>query len=129
MPARSSRERCDALDLHESAGFEQPRDLHQAHRRIIVAHAGAPSIADRGTRRTVGVEIGHERQQLDDVLRAAARQLGARLSFEETSRLLALCGFQPHPTVAPRTGATLQLANNLRAERSPRELRLSRHQS
>ncbi len=62
------------------------------------------------------------------VLRAAARQLGARLSFEETSRLLALCGFQPHPTVAPRTGATLQLANNLRAERSPRELRLSRHQ-
>jgi tRNA(Ile)-lysidine synthase len=61
------------------------------------------------------------------VLRAAARQLGARLSFEETARLLALCGFQPHPTVAPRTGAVLQLANNLRAERSPREIRLSRH--
>ena len=62
------------------------------------------------------------------VVRAAARQLGARLSFEETARLLALCGFQPHPTVTPRTGATLQLANNLRAERSPRELRLSRSQ-
>jgi tRNA(Ile)-lysidine synthase len=61
------------------------------------------------------------------VLRAAARQLGFRLSFEETARLLALCGFQPHPTVAPRTGAVLQLANNLRAERSPREIRLSRH--
>jgi tRNA(Ile)-lysidine synthase len=60
------------------------------------------------------------------VLRAAARQLGARLSFEETARLLALCGFQHHPTVAPRTGAVLQLANNLRAERSPREIRLSR---
>ena len=60
------------------------------------------------------------------VLRAAARQLGSRLSFEETARLLALCGFQPHPTVAPRTGAVLQLANNLRAERSPREIRLSR---
>jgi tRNA(Ile)-lysidine synthase len=63
------------------------------------------------------------------VLRAAARQLGARLSFEETARLLALCGFQPHPTVAPRTGAVLQLANNLRAERSPREIRLSRRQN
>ena len=62
------------------------------------------------------------------VLRAAARQLGARLSFEETARLLALCGFQPHPTVAPRSGAVLQLANNLRAERSPREIRLSRRQ-
>jgi tRNA(Ile)-lysidine synthase len=60
------------------------------------------------------------------VLRAAARRLGSRLSFEETARLLALCGFQPHPTVAPRTGAVLQLANNLRAERSPREIRLSR---
>jgi tRNA(Ile)-lysidine synthase len=63
------------------------------------------------------------------VLRAAARQLGARLSFDETSRLLALCGFQPYPpvgpsTVAARSGATVQLANNLRADRSPRELRL-----
>jgi tRNA(Ile)-lysidine synthase len=58
------------------------------------------------------------------VLRAAARQLGARLSFDETARLLALCGFLPNPTVAARTGAALHLSNNLRAERSPRELRL-----
>jgi tRNA(Ile)-lysidine synthase len=63
------------------------------------------------------------------VLRAAARKLGARLSFDETSRLLALCGFQPYPpvgasTVAARTGASLHLSNNLRADRSPRELRL-----
>jgi tRNA(Ile)-lysidine synthase len=58
------------------------------------------------------------------VLRAAARQLGARLSFDETSRLLALCGFRPLPTVAARTGATLHLPNGLRADRSPRELRL-----
>jgi tRNA(Ile)-lysidine synthase len=66
------------------------------------------------------------------VLRAAARQLGARLSFDETSRLLALCGFRPYPaigapTVAARAGSTLHLANNLLAERSPRELRLSRN--
>jgi tRNA(Ile)-lysidine synthase len=62
------------------------------------------------------------------VLRAAARQLGARLSFDETSRLLALCGFRPNPTVAPRTGASLHLSNGLRADRSPRELRLFRAQ-
>ncbi len=66
------------------------------------------------------------------VIRAAARQLGARLSFDETARLLALCGFQPYPpvgalTVAARTGSTLHLSNNLRAERSPRELRLFLH--
>jgi tRNA(Ile)-lysidine synthase len=60
------------------------------------------------------------------VLRAAARQLGARLSFEETARLLALCGLQSHPTVTSRNGAVLQLSNHLRAERSIRELRLSR---
>ncbi|HUZ94486.1 MAG TPA: tRNA lysidine(34) synthetase TilS [Edaphobacter sp.] len=58
------------------------------------------------------------------VLRAAARQLGARLSFDETSRLLALCGFLALPTVAARTGASLHLSNQLRAERSHRELRL-----
>jgi tRNA(Ile)-lysidine synthase len=67
------------------------------------------------------------------VLRAAARQLGARLSFDETSRLLALCGFRPSlsgiaPTVAARTGASLHLANGLRADRSPRELRLFRQE-
>lgn len=58
------------------------------------------------------------------VLRAAGRQLGARLSFDETSRLLALCGFLALPTVAARTGASLQLSNHLHAERSHRELRL-----
>lgn len=58
------------------------------------------------------------------VIRAAARQLGTRLSFDETSRLLALCGFLALPTVAARTGAALHLSNQLRAERSHRELRL-----
>jgi tRNA(Ile)-lysidine synthase len=62
------------------------------------------------------------------VLRAAARQLGARLSFDETARLLALCGFSPSQTVAARTGATLHLSNQLRAQRSPRELRLFRQE-
>ncbi|MGD0443355.1 MAG: tRNA lysidine(34) synthetase TilS [Edaphobacter sp.] len=58
------------------------------------------------------------------VIRAAARQLGARLTFDETSRLLALCGFRADPTVAARTGSSLHLSNHLRADRSARELRL-----
>jgi len=62
------------------------------------------------------------------VLRAAARSLGARLSFDETARLLALAGFEANPTVAARTGSTLHLAAGLRAERSPRELRLYREE-
>jgi tRNA(Ile)-lysidine synthase len=60
------------------------------------------------------------------VLRAAARQLGARLNFDETVRLLALCGFIQLPTVSAKPGATLKLSNQLQAERSARELRLSR---
>lgn len=60
------------------------------------------------------------------VVRAAARSLGARLSFDETSRLLALAGFGEDPTVAARADASLWLGGGLRAERSPRELRLSR---
>jgi tRNA(Ile)-lysidine synthase len=59
------------------------------------------------------------------VLRAAARQLGSRLSFDDTTRLLALAGFVALPTVAPRPGASLHLARGLRAQRSARELRLS----
>jgi tRNA(Ile)-lysidine synthase len=60
------------------------------------------------------------------VLRAAARQLGSRLSFDETERLLALCGFITLPTAAARTGSSVHLPDGLRAERSPRELRLFR---
>jgi len=60
------------------------------------------------------------------VLRAAARQLGFRLSFDDTTRLLALAGFATLPTVASRTGASVQFAGGLQAERSARELRLLR---
>jgi tRNA(Ile)-lysidine synthase len=60
------------------------------------------------------------------VLRDAARQLGSRLSFDDTTRLLALAGFGALPTVAARTGASVQFAGGLRAERSARELRLLR---
>jgi tRNA(Ile)-lysidine synthase len=60
------------------------------------------------------------------VVRAAARSLGARLSFDDTARLLALAGFGTDPTVAARPGSSLHLAGGLRAERSARELRLVR---
>jgi tRNA(Ile)-lysidine synthase len=93
---------------------------------------GGRAVSTAPGQSAVSIETDRHRQ-LDPalrrrVLRAAARQLGARLSFDETSRLLALCGFLPHPTVAARTGAALHLSNNLRAERSPRELRLFLHQ-
>ena len=60
------------------------------------------------------------------VVRGAARSLGVRLSFDETARLLALAGFGEDATVSPRPGAGIHLPGGLRAERSARELRLSR---
>ena len=50
------------------------------------------------------------------ILRAAARHLGVALNFDQTERLLAMCGQNP------TRRQTLTAA--LRAERSPRELRL-----
>ncbi|SFS10702.1 tRNA(Ile)-lysidine synthase [Granulicella pectinivorans] len=78
-----------------------------------------------------GVAIEVERLKTMDgatrrrVLRAAARQAGARLSFDETDRLLALCGFRVDATVASKPGTVLALSQGLRAERSVRELRFS----
>jgi tRNA(Ile)-lysidine synthase len=65
------------------------------------------------------------------VLRAAARQLGARLTFDETARLLALAGLPAvlspqDPNVSARTGSTLHLSGQLRAERTAREIRIYR---
>jgi len=89
--------------------------------RAVATSTGAKSLAI-DIERLRGFDPALRRR----VLRAAARQLGARLSFEETARILALCGFQPHATVTPRIGATVQLSQYLRAERSIRELRLYR---
>lgn len=50
------------------------------------------------------------------ILRAACRQMGVALNFEQTERLLALCGANPTKRQT--------LTAELRAERSPRELRL-----
>ena len=62
------------------------------------------------------------------VIRAAARQLGVRLSFAETTRILSLAGFAPgtpDPAIPAKPGGRLQLSGTLLAERSARELRLS----
>ena len=62
------------------------------------------------------------------VLRAAAQQLGTRLTFDDTTRLLTLAGLAPpplDPTVPGKPGGKLQLQNSLAAERTLRELRLS----
>ena len=61
------------------------------------------------------------------VLRAAAKEVGVRLNFDETARLLALCGFRQDPTVPSRPGTLIHLSNGLRAQRSERELRLYLH--
>lgn len=52
------------------------------------------------------------------VLRAAAAQMGFELNFEQTARLMAMCG--------PGAVRREQLTGELRAERSARELRLVR---
>jgi tRNA(Ile)-lysidine synthase len=55
------------------------------------------------------------------VLRAAAQQLGCSLNFDETERLMAM--------VAANAPRKQQFANDLRAERTARELRLIREAS
>lgn len=72
------------------------------------------------------------------VVRAAARSLGVRLSFDDTARLLALAGAAPEmeatgaePPAAQssRPGSTLDLPNGLCARRTARELQLEREQA
>lgn len=86
--------------------------------RAVSTTSGAPSVSVELERlRTLDPALRRR------VLRAAARQLGSRLSFDDTTRLIALAGFATLPTVAARTGASLHLAQGLRVQRSARELR------
>lgn len=96
------------------------------------SRGGGRSVSTRPELLTLSIEIARL-QALDQalrrrVLRAAAAELGSHLDFDETLRLLALCGFVEHPNVSSRPGARLELSRRLRAERSPRELRLSKDQ-
>ncbi len=59
------------------------------------------------------------------IVRAAARSIGCRISAAETAKLLALAGLgEVNPPVAARSGARLELAGGLRAERTAREIQL-----
>ena len=63
-------------------------------------------------------------------VRAAAKSCGARLSAEETAKVLALAGLSVETSrgsrVPGRSGSRLELAGGLRVERSARELRFWR---
>ena len=67
------------------------------------------------------------------VVRAAVRQLGAPLNFDETARILLLAGLAPagfyDPTAPSKPNAVLQLSHGISAQRTLRELRLSRNPS
>ena len=126
--------------LSQLSEIAREEDLYwQAELDRMLPHLLLPGKPVRGGGRAVStapaeVSVAFEIERLRPlpgavrrrILRAAARQLGVRLAFDETERLLALCGFVTLPTVAARNGASLQLAHGLRAERSLRELRLSR---
>ena len=94
--------------------------------RAVSTAAGEPAAVALEIERLRGFDPALRRR----VVRAAARQLGARLSFDETARLLALAGLLPDAGngEAPpaRAGAGVHLAAGLRAQRSARELRLYR---
>jgi tRNA(Ile)-lysidine synthase len=85
---------------------------------------GGRSASTHPQQQTVGIE----RARLRDlhpavarrVLRAAARQLDARLNFEHTEQLLALAG----PEASG--GNRFNLGGGITVERSPREIRLTR---
>ena len=109
----------------------------------------------RGGGRAVSTALGEQGIALDlgrlkamvpavrrRVVRAAALGMGARLNAEETGRLLALAGLDARSDVTadagsaatmgvprgmrPKIGSRLELRAGLRAERSARELQLSR---
>jgi tRNA(Ile)-lysidine synthase len=128
-------------NLAELARIDEARWQSEVGR--ILPQLLLPGKPVRGGGRAVSTNAGDESVAVDlkrlrglepalrgRVLRAAARQLGARLSFDETARLLALAGLAlesaASPAISTRTGSALHLSGQLRAERTARELRLCR---
>ena len=77
------------------------------------------SVSTSAAKATVALEIDRlrnlDKATLRRVLRASAETLHLaegehhhkiRLSFNETERLMALCGFRIHPTISPRPGVS-----------------------
>lgn len=131
-------------NLAELAREEEARwsiELDRLLPQIILpgkpVRGGGRANSTASAERAVAIELDRLRS-LDPavrrrVVRAAAGQLGARLNFDETTRLLALAGLSPalapDPTVATKAGSKLRLSGGLTAERSLRELRLAREES
>jgi tRNA(Ile)-lysidine synthase len=109
-------------------------DVERHVRQLVLpgtpVRGGGRAVSTSAEDRSVALEIERlkplPRALRGRLLRAAARGLGVRLSFDETRRLLALAGLASHAETAARVGAKLELREGLRAERSARELRLSR---
>ena len=93
----------------------------------------------RGGGRAVGTAVGEASVAMEveklramgaavrrRVVRAAAESVGARLSFEETAKVLALAGFGGYDGVQGKVGSRLELRGGLRVERSARELRFGK---
>jgi tRNA(Ile)-lysidine synthase len=90
--------------------------------RAVSTAAGEPASVALEIERLRGFDPALRRR----VVRAAARQLGGRLSFDDTARLLELAGFGGAGELPARAGGEVHLGGGLRAERSARELRLYR---
>ncbi len=104
----------------------------------MLPHLLLPGKPVRGGGRAVGTAAGEASVAMEverlkglpsavrrRLVRAAARGLGFRLSFEETVKVLALAGFGGFEGITGRVGSRLELRGGLRVERSARELRLS----
>ena len=83
---------------------------------------GGRAVSTRPDTGEVGMELERLRALAPAVrrraLRAAAKQLGCALDFEQTERLMTMC--------EPDAARKQQMAENLRAEKTARELRLVR---
>ncbi len=130
------------IDLTLARTAEIARDdeaYWQAETTRLLPGLALPGKPVRGGGRAVSTGIGERSVALEidrlkaqppalrrRLVRAAAASLGCRPHAEETARLLALAGLLDLPDLSPRNGTRLELSGGLRAERSLRELRLSR---
>ena len=140
MPALRSFNPCIDELLANMAAIARDEESHwETELRRLLPQVVLPGKPVRGGGRAVSTAVGEaacaleiERLKTMDaglrrrVVRAAARSLGSRLSFDETAKLLALAGFGGYPGILGKIGSRLELRAGLRAERSARELRLWR---
>jgi tRNA(Ile)-lysidine synthase len=95
------------------------------------SRGGGRSASTHPEEETVGIEQARLRELppavARRVVRAAARRLGARLSFEHTEHLLAMAGLASAENLRePSRAAKFELPGGILAERSLREIRLTR---